>query len=148
VIETVPSTRRNPIIAEIYHRLDYIERRGSGLKKIRLETSYLHGYTEEYAPEFRSTPTTFHVIFKNMNYDLHGATGQVARQVAGQDNRAASLIAFCVSPRTKKEMQEFIGIASREHFEKALLKPLLEIGELRMTLPNKPNSRNQKYIKT
>ena len=67
-IEDVSSMRRNPIIAEIFHRLDYIERRGSGLKKIRVETSYLHGYTEKYAPEFRSTPTAFHVILKNMNY--------------------------------------------------------------------------------
>jgi ATP-dependent DNA helicase RecG len=42
-IEDVSSTRRNPIIAEIFHRLDYIERRGSGLKKICDETSYLYG---------------------------------------------------------------------------------------------------------
>jgi ATP-dependent DNA helicase RecG len=67
----VSSTRRNPIIAEIFHRLDYIERRGSGLKKIRDETSYLYGYTEEFSPVFRSTPTAFHVILKNMNYSLH-----------------------------------------------------------------------------
>ncbi|MDR2266825.1 MAG: putative DNA binding domain-containing protein, partial [Christensenellaceae bacterium] len=33
-IDIVPSRRRNPIIAEIFHRLGFIERRGSGLKKI------------------------------------------------------------------------------------------------------------------
>lgn len=68
-IDNVPSTRRNPIIAEIFHRLDYIERRGSGLKKIRRETSDLYGYTEEYAPKFLSAATAFRVIFKNMNYN-------------------------------------------------------------------------------
>jgi ATP-dependent DNA helicase RecG len=69
-IEDVPSLRRNPIIAEIFHRLDYIERQGSGLRKIRTETSYLYGYTEEFAPQFISTPTAFHVVLKNMDYGV------------------------------------------------------------------------------
>jgi ATP-dependent DNA helicase RecG len=69
-IDEVPSTRRNPIISEIFHRLDFVERRGSGLKKIRNETAYLYGYTDEFAPMFKSTRTAFHVTLKNMNYDF------------------------------------------------------------------------------
>jgi ATP-dependent DNA helicase RecG len=145
-IDDVPSTRRNPIIAEMFQRLDYVERRGSGLRKIRMETSYLYGYTDEYAPEFRSTPTAFHVIIKNMNYDLHGATTQDTRQVTTKDSRIAALLEFCDAPRTRDEMQQYIGIANREHFRKSILKPLLESGRLRMTIPDKPNSRNQKYV--
>ena len=149
-IDNVPSTRSNPIIAEIFHRLDYIERRGSGLKKIRSETENLYAYTEEFVPEFRSTTTAFHVIFRNMNYDLHGAnqvTGQVTGQVADDDNRIASLANFCALTRTRKEMQEFIGITSRDHFKKTFLIPMLDEGWLRMTIPDKPNSSKQKYIK-
>ena len=131
----------------MFHRLDYIERRGSCFKKIRTETSNLYGYTDKHAPAFRSTTTAFHVILKNMNYDLHGSTGQVTGQVTGQDKRAVSLNDFCVVPRTRKEMQEFVGIASREHFNKTLLMPLLEAGQLKMTIPDKPNSRNQKYVR-
>lgn len=33
-IQHVPSSRRNPVISDIFHRLKYMERRGSGLKKI------------------------------------------------------------------------------------------------------------------
>ncbi|MCL2079078.1 MAG: putative DNA binding domain-containing protein [Oscillospiraceae bacterium] len=151
-IDDVPSTRRNPIIAEMFHRLDYIERRGSGFKKIRTETSNLFGYTDEHAPEFRSTPTAFHVVLKSVNYNLHD-TGQVTGQVTGQDtgqvarqDKRASLVEFCVVPRSRKEMQSFIGLASREHFNKTFLTPLLETGQLKMTIPDKPNSRNQKYV--
>ncbi|WP_413818755.1 Fic family protein [Sphaerochaeta sp.] len=53
---------------------------------------------------------------------------------------------YCTIPRTREEMQAFIGIAHREYFRSSLLKPLLNSGRLRMTIPDKPNSRNQKYI--
>jgi ATP-dependent DNA helicase RecG len=43
-------------------------------------------------------------------------------------------------------MQEFIGIASRDYFNKTVLLPLLGSGKLRMTIPNKPNSKNQRYV--
>jgi ATP-dependent DNA helicase RecG len=142
-IEEVPSTRRNPIISEIFHRLDFVERRGSGLKKIRNETANLHGYTDEFAPKFKSTRTTFHVTLKNMNYDLRGNTTQVATQV----ERTEQLLVFCSEPKTRDEMQQFIGITNREHFRKAILRPLLASGSLLMTIPDKPNSRNQKYVR-
>jgi ATP-dependent DNA helicase RecG len=150
-IEAVPSIRRNPIIAEIFHRLDYVERRGSGLKKIRTETANLYGYTDEYAPEFRSTQTEFHVTFRNMNYDLHGATTQDNTQATVQDNiqdeRLTAILKFCEVPRAREAIQLHIGITNREHFRKNILKPLLESGQLRRTIPDKPNSRNQKYVK-
>lgn len=71
-INDIPSIRRNPIIAEVFHRLGYIERRGSGLKKIENETANLYGYTDYHAPVFRSTRTEFHVVFKNVNYKFIG----------------------------------------------------------------------------
>jgi ATP-dependent DNA helicase RecG len=49
-IEEIASARRNPVIAEIFHRLDFIERRGSGLKKIRNETANLYNFTNDRAP--------------------------------------------------------------------------------------------------
>jgi predicted HTH transcriptional regulator len=67
-IELIPSVRRNPAIADVFGRLDFAERQGSGLKRIREETSLLHGYTEECAPKFVSSATDFHVILRNMNH--------------------------------------------------------------------------------
>ena len=149
-LEEVSSIRRNPIIAEIFHRLDYIERRGSGLKKIREETSFLYGYTDEYAPRFRSTPTAFHVIFKNMNYNLNGTTNQVTNQVTNQDSyynaRIEALLDYCAVERTREEIQQHLSINNRGYFRENILKPLLNEGKLSMTIPEKPNSRNQKYI--
>ena len=66
--------RRNPVIADLFHRMKYMERRGSGLRKIVSETEKLPGYTEAYKPEFSSTATDFRVILKNVNYNLEGDT--------------------------------------------------------------------------
>jgi ATP-dependent DNA helicase RecG len=56
------------------------------------------------------------------------------------------ILEFCSVPRTRDEMQQHIGIATREYFRKNILKPLLDSGQLEMTIPDKPNSRNQKYV--
>ena len=142
-IEAIGSVRRNPVIADLFHRMKYMERRGSGLKKILSETEKLPGYTPGLRPEFFSTSSDFRVILKNVNFNLHTCTVQDR----AQDERIVNLLEFCSEARTRQEMQEFIGITSREHFRKIILKPLLEAGKIKMTLPNKPNSKNQKYIK-
>lgn len=55
------------------------------------------------------------------------------------------LLEYCKTPRSRKEMQEYIGIQGRKAFNNNFLKPLLEQGKIKMTIPDKPNSRNQKY---
>jgi ATP-dependent DNA helicase RecG len=145
-IDKVPSTRRNPLIAEIFHRLDYIERRGSGFQKILNTTSELYGYTEEYKPVFKSTPTAFHVILKNMNYNNLVGDLAATHQDTHQE-RIVELVEYCITPRTRDELQHFIGLTDRGHFRVKILKPLLESGKLRMTIPDKPNSKNQRYVK-
>ena len=67
-IDQIESSRRNPVIADLFHRMKYMERRGSGLKKIISETEKLPGYTDEMRPEFYSTGSSFRVVLKNVNY--------------------------------------------------------------------------------
>lgn len=40
-IYNIRSMRRNPVIADLFHRMKYMERRGNGLKKIISETEIL-----------------------------------------------------------------------------------------------------------
>jgi len=149
-INSIGSVRRNPVIADLFHRMKYMERRGSGLKKILSETRKLPGYTEQLKPEFFSTPSDFRVVLKNCNYKLNGATMQDTMQVDIQgiasNKRAKAIIAYCTEARSRGEIQSYIGIANRDYFRKAYLKPLIETGLLEMTHPDKPRSKNQKYI--
>ena len=149
-INRIRSVRRNPVIADLFHRMKYMERRGSGLRKIVSETEKLPGYTEAFKPEFFSTTTDFRVILKNVNYVMDGTTGHDADHDAGHDGTVVTkrlqLLQYCTVERSRDEMQAFLGLSSRAHFKKAYLRPLLESGQLQMTLPDKPQSRNQKYV--
>jgi len=50
-------------------------------------------------------------------------------------------------PYTTIELMDKVGIKSRSSFKKNYLDPLLESGMIEMTIPDKPMSRNQRYIK-
>jgi ATP-dependent DNA helicase RecG len=58
-----------------------------------------------------------------------------------------SLIEYCGEPRTRAELQAFCEISSRYYFRHNVLNPLLDSGRLKRTIPDKPNSSNQKYIR-
>lgn len=81
-IDTIGSVRRTPIIADLFHQVKFMERRGSGLKKILSEIAKLPGYSEQLKLEFYSTPTDFRVVLKNVNCNLRSGTVQDRAQVA------------------------------------------------------------------
>lgn len=62
-INSVASLRRNVIISDVFSRLHYMERRGSGLSRI------VESYNDsEYKPKFISDALSFTVIFPNKSY--------------------------------------------------------------------------------
>ena len=65
---TVPSTRRNPVLADIFNRLGYMERKGSGFAKIIDNYAFQINYKEDKKPYFRSDRYQFTVIMPNLNY--------------------------------------------------------------------------------
>lgn len=67
---TVPSTRRNPVLADIFNRLGYMERKGSGFGKIISGYEFQINYSENKRPSFRSDRYQFTVVMPNLNYDV------------------------------------------------------------------------------
>lgn len=67
-IDMIPSTRRNPVLADVFSRLGYMERQGSGLNKIKSAYENAINYTPEMKPEFYSDSVQFTVTLKNLNY--------------------------------------------------------------------------------
>ncbi|MFW5671323.1 MAG: Fic family protein, partial [Acetivibrio ethanolgignens] len=50
-------------------------------------------------------------------------------------------------PYTANAIMERLGLKSKETLRKNYLKPAMELGLVNMTLSDKPNSRNQRYVK-
>ena len=56
------------------------------------------------------------------------------------------ILEFCKEPKSAKEIMKYIRLRHRPTFIYDYLNPLLEKGKLQMTVPDKPKSRNQKYV--
>ena len=56
------------------------------------------------------------------------------------------LLEFCRIPRTRGEIIEFLDIASGQYALRRYLEPLVQTGAIRLTVPDKPRSRNQRYV--
>ncbi|MCD8156474.1 MAG: Fic family protein [Clostridiales bacterium] len=50
-------------------------------------------------------------------------------------------------PYTGRTLMEKLGLKSKEGFRRNYLHPAAEMNLIRMTIPDKPNSRNQRYMK-
>ena len=66
-INDIPSTRRNPVLADIFNRLGFMERQGSGLGKIIDAYQNAYNYTPEMEPTFFSNRAQFTVTLRNLN---------------------------------------------------------------------------------
>ena len=120
---TVPSKRRNPLLADFFSRLGLMERRGSGMKKmINTYRRYEH-LSDYHAPKFTSNASEFHVTLWNLNYE-------------GSDNNTASNNTF-QGAEFIKEPVEFTKEFIKEpvEFTKEFIKASRQIYKLISTNP-------------
>lgn len=73
---TVPSKRRNPLLADFFSRLGLMERRGSGMKKIMDAYKQYEHLVKCHVPEFTSDASEFHVTLWNLNFE-NGIIGEI-----------------------------------------------------------------------
>ena len=136
------SRLRNPLIAEAFHRTGAIEIWGRGTNRVIAECRR-YGLRE---PDFREEGGAVVVTF----WAEIGATAQVTMQVTMQVAMQVAMQVEAVldaaqTPATRAQLQQAAKMANRDHFRKAYLRPLLEAGWLEMVIPDKPQSRLQRY---
>ena len=57
------------------------------------------------------------------------------------------IVNFCSVPRSAQEILARLGLSNHSANRKRHIQTLVDIGVLEMTIPEKPNDRNQKYRK-
>lgn len=127
-----PDTR-NATLANMLELLHVTENRYSGIPTIRREFENA-GLP---APVFEVRRGDFIVTFKNNIWRA---------EKKSDGNLEEAVLDFCATPRTRAELEHFTGF-SRYYMMKEIITPLLDCGKLKMTIPDKPKSKNQKYVR-
>lgn len=133
-----PDTR-NPFLVTAMETLGYTENRYSGIPKIRqaMEEAGLP------APVFCDTRGEFSVCLYNQQNQPFTQTEEADDLPLPADERG--LLAFCKTPRTRKEIAAFLHIASQQYAIRRYVDPLVQSGALRLSNPERPRSPKQTY---
>ena len=62
------------------------------------------------------------------------------------DKTILKIIAFCVQPKSRDEIFEYIKLYNNSKNYNKHVRPIVELSWLKLTIPDKPTSKNQKYI--
>ena len=134
---------KNPLLANFFINIGRADVLGSGVRN-------LYKFTKIYSggePEL-SDGDVFKTVVPFKLLDISDDTSQDTSQDASQDTSQdvfRKIISFCKTERTKNEICEFLDLSKSTHFNKKYLYPLIESGEITLTIPDKPNSKYQKY---
>ena len=90
-LSSISSTRRNPVLADIFGRLGYMERQGSGFKKITESYHAAYNYRSDLEPEFYSDASSFQVTLYNLNYSQTICKSRASDEEQAFDNEKTDL---------------------------------------------------------
>lgn len=144
------SMPRNKEIMRIFKDLELVEHLGSGVPRIlqsygRENFRFLDNFIRMTFPAIdqvgtKSAPSRHQVGTKSaLSRDQVGTKSGLSHQ------EVQKIANFCVEPKSLTEIMDLFGWRDRTKFRNKYIIPLIEEGILEMTVPDKPNSRLQKY---
>jgi len=145
---------RNRVIARVFRELDLIEQWGSGFPRVireAAEQGLLEPVIEEIGMRVRVT------VFLSEELVIH-TEGPSRDQVGTKSGPSHSerdrvdlndeqrlVLQKCIQESGITELMAAVHRTNRSKFREAVINPLLDMGLLEMTIPDKPNSSKQKY---
>lgn len=121
---------RNPYLAGALEIMIDTENRFSGIPTIVAELKK----AGMPAPVFIDRRGVFKVIF-------YKQTAVQSKEV----DITQDILRYCITPRSREELADEYGFNTPSYFIKTYISPLIEEGKIKMTIPDKPKSKFQKY---
>lgn len=143
---------KNPAISKVFREIGLADELGSGMRNTYKFTKLYSGGVPQFVEGdvFKTViPLNETATMKSGPKSNDQVSDQVSDRVSdqvGNDAVAENILEFCKTARTKKEISEHIGYKNLTYMTRTFLKPLLESNRLTYTIPEKPQSRLQKYI--
>ena len=136
---------KNPPISKVFREIGLADELGSGMRNTYKYTKLYSGGTPEFieGDVFRTVIPLAPIAVEKVG--PQGET-QVRTQVRTQVTLTEQILTFCSVPHSKAEIAEHCGYKNTKSFTKRYLRPLLDKGQLQMTIPDKPRSQHQKYM--
>ena len=147
------STPFNPAIANVFFRSGEIETWGRGIQRIFAACKAAGSPRPLLAfdgtgltLEFRYSPEYLKAMVAAVTPTTGPVTGEVTPQVTAQVTaQVETLLRAITGEISREEIQRHLQLLHRESFRLLYLHPALAAGLIERTLPDKPNSRLQKY---
>lgn len=138
-----PGTR-NPVLATAMEVLGLTENRYSGIPTMR-QTMRRDGHPE---PEFVDMGSEFRVVMRMRSTDATAKNGRAATKdrSCARSKKEQEVIDFCSEPRLRSEIAKMLGV-DEYYAARRYINPLVRAGVLAMTLPDKPRSKDQRYVR-
>ena len=144
----IRSIPRNPLLFGLLHRMEMVEKIGSGIRRIR-DLCRQHGVPEPIIEVSDSWVTvTFPRLTTQDSREVGTKSAPSRHQVgtkSAPSRHQVEILRNCVSEQAITEIMSLEGRTDRTKFRRQILKPLIDAGWLEMTIPDKPTSSKQKY---
>lgn len=135
------SFHRNPNIVNMLHRANFIEKLGTGIKRINTE---IKNAGLEKA-EFDVDDNWFTITFKRKVVETREGNNTKGESLSERDIK---ILNYCIEPRKRNQVLEHIGYSNDYRAFKSYVIPLMEKKYLSFTLPDSPRSSKQEYVTT
>lgn len=157
-LATFDPFQKNPPISRVFREIGLADELGSGMRNTYKYTKMYSGKEPEFIEGnvFRIIVPLPEIATATVG-PASSPTTEVSTEVATEvsteveiklsPEKLYNLVSYCSTPKTRAEMQLFCEIKTEKYFRERILQPMIAAGIIKRTIPDKPRSSKQKYIK-